>query len=179
MSFTGWRTFQPRTFQPQASTPDLSTPDLSTPDFSTMNFSTPDISTMLKCLGLKGPALKLGVDKSRVEMSFNRNKNCCPVWQTRTTFHFFHFGNLSFTASVGSFFATRSLKTVLWLVDSWLALLDKSHCTSRVNGIFFTHYYHRFSLRGHPWITSTFCLTFWPLPTHSLGPKILGIIQQE
>ena len=29
-------------------------------------------SSWLKSLGLKGPGLKLGVEKSRVEMSFNR-----------------------------------------------------------------------------------------------------------
>ena len=84
----GWRTSQPRTFQPQASTQDLSTPDFSTlnfptPDFSTMNFWIPWFknswlkspglkSSWLKSLGLKGPGLKLGVEKSRVEMSFNR-----------------------------------------------------------------------------------------------------------
>ena len=74
---TGWRTSQPWTFQPQTSSPDLSTIGV-----STMNYSTPDFSTMifwtmglksswLKSLALKRPGLNLGVEKSRVEMSFN------------------------------------------------------------------------------------------------------------
>ena len=52
--------------------------DISTPDFSTMNFSTPWFknswlkspglkSSLLKSLGLKGPGLKLGVEKSGVK----------------------------------------------------------------------------------------------------------------
>ena len=56
--------------------------DISTPDFSTMNFSTPWLknswlkspglkSSWLKSLGLNGLGLKLGVEKSRVEISFN------------------------------------------------------------------------------------------------------------
>ena len=56
-----WRTSQPQTFQPQTSILDLSTPE-----FSTMNFWT------IKSLGLKGPGWKLEVEKSGVEMSFNR-----------------------------------------------------------------------------------------------------------
>ena len=81
------------------STPDISTMSFPTPDFSTMNFSTPDFSTLdfptpnlglknpglkcplivwdwslgLKSPGLKGMGLKLGVEMSEVEMSFNRS----------------------------------------------------------------------------------------------------------
>ena len=52
---------------------DISTPDFSAPDFSTMNFSIPWFkNSWLKSPGLKGPGLELGVEKSRVEMSFNR-----------------------------------------------------------------------------------------------------------
>ena len=71
---------------------NVSTPDVSTLDFSTMNFPTPDFSTpylglespglrslglkssWLKSLGLKDLGLKVGVEKSRVEMSFNREE---------------------------------------------------------------------------------------------------------
>ena len=76
----GWRTSQPRTFQPQTSTPDFlimnfSIPDFSIPDFSTMNFGTIELkSSWLKSLGLKGPGLKRGIEKSRVEMSFNLHR---------------------------------------------------------------------------------------------------------
>ena len=53
-----------------------STPDLSTQDFSTMNFSTPDFSTMVEKFivekpGVKRFQLKLEVEKSGVETSFN------------------------------------------------------------------------------------------------------------
>ena len=62
---------------------DISTLDFSAPDFSTMNFSIPWFknsclkspglkSSWLKSLGLNGAGLKLGVEKSGVEISFNR-----------------------------------------------------------------------------------------------------------
>ena len=57
---------------------DILTPDFSTPDFSTMNFLTPWfqnswlISLGLKRSWLRSPGLKLRVEKSGVEMSFNQ-----------------------------------------------------------------------------------------------------------
>ena len=63
---------------------DISTPDFSTPDFSTpsLGLKNPGLesswlkspglkSSCLKSPGLKGLGLKLGVEKSGVEMSFN------------------------------------------------------------------------------------------------------------
>ena len=53
---------------------DISNPDFSTPDFSTVNFSTPRFKkSWLKSSWLKSLGMKPGVDKSRVEMSFNSN----------------------------------------------------------------------------------------------------------
>ena len=76
--------FNPRPFNPDFSTMNFPTPDFSTmnfsiPDFSTLDFSTPSLglrnpglkSSWLKSPGLKGLGLKLGVEISGVEMSFN------------------------------------------------------------------------------------------------------------
>ena len=87
----GWKTSQSQTFLPQASTRKLSTPDFSimnfsAPHFSIMNFSTPWLKTLwlkspvlkslwLKSLGLKGPELNLGVEKSGVEIFLNPLQN--------------------------------------------------------------------------------------------------------
>ena len=78
-----WRFFCSLTHSGQFShiNPKLSklflTLDFSTSDFSTMNFSTPWFknsglnSTGLQSSWLKTPGLKLGIEKTRVDMSFN------------------------------------------------------------------------------------------------------------
>ena len=74
--------------------PKFSTMNFSTPWFKTSWFKSPGLkSSWFKNLGLKGLGLKLGVEKSGVEMSFNRWKgiNLCqwineshgPIWSCR------------------------------------------------------------------------------------------------
>ena len=68
----GWGISQPQTFQPQASTPNHSTSDFSTPWFKNSWLKSPGLkSSWLNCLGLKSPGLKLEIEKSWVDMSFN------------------------------------------------------------------------------------------------------------
>ena len=57
---------------------DISTPDFSTMNFPTPDFSTPDFSTMnfsTQCMVQKSGVGKFMVEKSGVEMSFNRSQS--------------------------------------------------------------------------------------------------------